>query len=440
MTMPISNAPAGAALAKTGTDKHGSKDWSGNDAFGALIRVPTRTKALPQKPGVAAEPTRLQLFQPVGKLEDAFGKTPGNDSILDETPAEIDANADRPDPETAKDNSIKLPAAHSDPVSADTNAAQPQIAASDQPRMNKEPGGNPARGLPAAAAPTGTTVADKARVMSGTAAAASSNSMPEMPGAKFPAARPEIIHVTHPAQQGETTISDIERTLQSLGDELRTTTAASGVDQPRTSTPGRLGDWKGERFTVVAQQNIPAPVAQPTATTASALVSMLAGDPGWREAAAPAFQPLAARPNLSSAHSLKIQLHPAELGMVTASLRLTGEHMTVELRVENQDAYQRLNADSEIIVKSMRALGLDIDKVTVQQPQPGAQTQTRADGPASSSSSFTARGQDMSGQAGSGGSAGGGGHQSGRSGSDATQGSGNAASNASDRAGSDIYI
>lgn len=431
MTMPVRNAPAGAALAKTGTDKHGSKDRSGNDAFSDLIRVPTRTKALSQKPGAAAEPARLQLLQPVGKLEDALGKAAGKDSTPDETSTAIQANADRPDPATAGENSSDLSVAQGDPLSTDTNAAQPQITASDRPRMTKEPGDNLVRGLAAAVAQTGNALTDEARIVSGAAM--------EMPDAKFPAARPEVINVTHPARQGEAAISDVERTLQSLGDELRTTASANSTDQPRTSTPGRPGDWKIDRITVVAQQNIPAPVAQPSATTASTLVSMLAGDPGWREAAAPSFQPLAARPNLSSAHSLKLQLHPAELGMVTASLRLSGEHLTVELQVENRDAFNRLNADSEIIVKSMRALGLDIDKVTVHQPQLASSTQPRADGPVSSSP-FGARGQDMSGQAGSGGSAGSGGHQSGRSGNDAAQGSGNAASNASDRTGGDIYI
>jgi chemotaxis protein MotD len=124
--------------------------------------------------------------------------------------------------------------------------------------------------------------------------------------------------------------------------------------------------------------------------------------------------------------------------MVTASLRLTGEHLTVELRVENQDAFQRLNADSEIIVKSLRALGLDIDKVTVQQPQAASQAQARGDGQASASS-FGARENNPFGQAGSGG-AGTGGHQSGGSDRDAAPQSGTAASNASDPAGGDIYI
>ena len=39
---------------------------------------------------------------------------------------------------------------------------------------------------------------------------------------------------------------------------------------------------------------------------------------------------------------LKIQLHPLELGVVTAHLRTVGEKLSVELKVDNHDAYHRL--------------------------------------------------------------------------------------------------
>ena len=52
-------------------------------------------------------------------------------------------------------------------------------------------------------------------------------------------------------------------------------------------------------------------------------------------------------------HILKIELHPAELGMVTASLRLAGEQLSIELKPETHEAYRRLATDSDAIVKSM---------------------------------------------------------------------------------------
>ncbi|MFU0505469.1 flagellar hook-length control protein FliK [Pseudaminobacter sp. NGMCC 1.201702] len=213
--------------------------------------------------------------------------------------------------------------------------------------------------------------------------------------------------------------------------------AKTTVDIAPSAVAGRRPEPKGNPVTVLSQQNIPAPVAQPSGSTASVLVGMIAGDASWREAAAPTFRPLPAQAGLSSAHALKIQLHPAELGMVTANLRLAGEQLTVELRVETRDAYQRLTADSDTIVKSLRALGLDVDQVTIQQPQTANSPQARTEASASSAG-LNARDQN---QPGSGGgrdqqSAG----QSRSNGNENSHGSKPAASAPSDRAGGGLYI
>ena len=84
----------------------------------------------------------------------------------------------------------------------------------------------------------------------------------------------------------------------------------------------------------------------------------------------------------ASAQSLKIQLHPAELGMVTATLRFAGEQLSIELQVENHEAYRRLSSDSETIVNSLRDLGYDIERVTVLQPSTCIASEPRAPTPA----------------------------------------------------------
>ncbi|MFC5585280.1 flagellar hook-length control protein FliK [Nitratireductor kimnyeongensis] len=78
--------------------------------------------------------------------------------------------------------------------------------------------------------------------------------------------------------------------------------------------------------------------------------------------------------------TLKIQLQPAELGTVTAKLRLVGEQLMVDLQVESTEARHRLSTDSESIVKALRSLGYDIDRVTVQQSAPGGQSNTATGG------------------------------------------------------------
>jgi len=231
-----------------------------------------------------------------------------------------------------------------------------------------------------------------------------------------------------------------EPATSSIGDDLRQSLEGGNRDRQQADTSGRRPDGKAERVTVVAQQNITAPTAQSPVSTASALATQIASDTGWRAAAAPSFRPLAAQPNLSSAHTLKIQLNPAELGMVTANMRFSGEQLTVEIQVENGDAYRRLSADSETIVKSLRAIGLDVDRVTIQQPQIASQSVVRADSGATASG-FAPRDQQSFGSAGSGGNGqASGGQQSARNNNDGAYGTGDAASTSSNRAGGDLYI
>ncbi len=115
----------------------------------------------------------------------------------------------------------------------------------------------------------------------------------------------------------------------------------------------------------------PVAAAAPTqpASPAQTVVSALRADPELRagagEAATAAAQHgFAARNGL---RSLKIQLHPAELGMVTARLARQGAQLSIELQVESDEARQRLSSDSDTIVKALRGLGFDIDRVTIQQ-------------------------------------------------------------------------
>jgi len=153
------------------------------------------------------------------------------------------------------------------------------------------------------------------------------------------------------------------------------TPAASGATGPESQGAGLRdrrsnGGGGAPKVTVVEQQNIVAPAMTATTTT-SALVAGLTGDSGWQNSmrSVAASQHLAAQIGTAPLHTMKLQLHPAELGMVTANLRFAGDQLQVELQVENREAYDRLQGDSEAIVKSLRALGYEIDQVSVQQPQ-----------------------------------------------------------------------
>lgn len=113
--------------------------------------------------------------------------------------------------------------------------------------------------------------------------------------------------------------------------------------------------------------------ATPTTAPAAAIIASVRAEASWAayfrdtQPGAPA-----------QLKSLKIQLNPVELGAVTAHLRIKDDAVTVELSAETADAQRQLTSDADTIVKSLRALGLDVDRVTVQltgrsDPQPRAE-------------------------------------------------------------------
>jgi chemotaxis protein MotD len=65
-------------------------------------------------------------------------------------------------------------------------------------------------------------------------------------------------------------------------------------------------------------------------------------------------------------NTLKIQMHPIELGLVTATLRLHGDDLVVSLQVETGEAYRQLTDDQDAIVRALRGQGFAVDQVNVQ--------------------------------------------------------------------------
>ncbi|GAA2889766.1 chemotaxis protein MotD [Aminobacter niigataensis] len=166
--------------------------------------------------------------------------------------------------------------------------------------------------------------------------------------------------------------------------------AATEADKPSRPTPSRQPEQSAAatRVSVISEQIIPAPVASGATGTAGALAMEIASSAPRHTAAASAVQQLqASATNAPAAQVLKIQLRPVELGMVTANLHLAGEQLSIEIEVENAEAYHRLSADREAINSALRGLGFDVDRVTILQPQSPAQAQTRSDGGGLSSGS-----------------------------------------------------
>jgi chemotaxis protein MotD len=107
-------------------------------------------------------------------------------------------------------------------------------------------------------------------------------------------------------------------------------------------------------------------------TNATTLANAIKADPTWSQA----LQSVTAAQNAidgntsTTVNTLKLQMNPENLGNMTASLRLKGEELTVEVKVETIEAYRHLSNDHDSILKSLKDQGFSIDQVSIQLSAP----------------------------------------------------------------------
>jgi chemotaxis protein MotD len=120
-----------------------------------------------------------------------------------------------------------------------------------------------------------------------------------------------------------------------------------------------------ETVTVVDSRRYIAPVST---TNGASITAAMLGDSEWVGAMSPGSELANAATQSSQGkvvHTLKIQMTPIELGSVTATLRLSGEELSVQLTVDNPAALRQLSNDQTDILKALRAQGLVVDQVQV---------------------------------------------------------------------------
>ena len=188
----------------------------------------------------------------------------------------------------------------------------------------------------------------------------------------------------------------------------RITPAAGGNASPETRQDGagqREGRNDGKPSLTGAAVVAEAPAnsqAAPQPAARAVVVATLGADPTWT-----AYFRAKPTPAQATPQALTVQLRPAELGVVSAHLSFNGDSLTVELRPETQEAHNQLSRDSDAIARSLRAIGLEVDQVTV---QPASTTQdggrgalnARSDGQASSQQGQTFTSPDSQGDRGGG--------------------------------------
>lgn len=120
-----------------------------------------------------------------------------------------------------------------------------------------------------------------------------------------------------------------------------------------------------ETVTVVDSRRYIAPVST---TNGASITAAMLGDSEWVGAMSPGSELANAATQSSQGkvvHTLKIQMTPIDLGSVTATLRLSGEELSVQLTVDNPAALRQLSNDQSDILKALRAQGLVVDQVQV---------------------------------------------------------------------------
>ena len=127
-----------------------------------------------------------------------------------------------------------------------------------------------------------------------------------------------------------------------------------------------------------ASSPVPAP-ASALNTTASALISDLNALPELASATVKII-PSPTESNRKILHGIKIQLHPAELGSVSVRMTMSETQLSVEIQPETAEAYKRLNADGDGMMRALRGLGFEVDRIIVQQPQGGPEIRSGSNG------------------------------------------------------------
>lgn len=98
-------------------------------------------------------------------------------------------------------------------------------------------------------------------------------------------------------------------------------------------------------------------------SNSGALVTSMTGDSTWSSAMQPGS--LNGGATGSTVHVLKLQMNPHDLGSVTATLRLIGEELHVQLTVETRAAFRQLSDDSNGMLDALKSQGFSVDQITI---------------------------------------------------------------------------
>ena len=344
-----------------------------------------------------------------------------------ETPADPEAAVDEIATAIAAAAAENKPATDTNPVgkavnatTADAAESAAQAAKADAVARAELPG-QPADKAGAVNQQSGTVHSDPRAATAAAGSAAAAAQATVQPGPRAPAA-----DTASERQKDQASVREVMRALGIEG-RAQTSDADAGKRDLRSGNGGRQRDVadrslddamgaKGGKVEVVESrkfmpaQNMSANAQLLTRTLAEVGSTALAA-----QKAAPAQQ--LAQTGLQqpgqTLHTLKLQLNPASLGSVTAVLKLTGDELSVEIKVQTAEAYRQIKEDNQSMLKALRAQGFGVEQISVQHvtgpdrassqtPQQGFQASHQGAGSNDTQSSGRESGRNSTGQQGAG--------------------------------------
>lgn len=299
----------------------------------------------------------------------------------------------------------------------ETAAATESLPTADAAKASAAQPGQyaPADARSAAAAPAGLLSA-AAAAMSGQATQAPAKASATEPGPERQKDQTAIKEVMRAlGMEGEAQTADDAR-VRGRNASRQGGAAERNSDEPATLKGGKVEVIESRRF-------MP---AQAMSANAQLLTRSLvdAGNTALSAQRTAPAQPLAQTGPQQAGqtlHTLKLQLNPVSLGTVTAVLKLSGEELSVEIKVQTAEAFRQIKQDNESIIKALRGQGFGVEQITVQHvagpdrassqtAQQGFQPSQQGPGSSDAQSSGSESGRNNAGNQGAG-SQGGQGHE-----------------------------
>jgi Flagellar hook-length control protein FliK len=141
---------------------------------------------------------------------------------------------------------------------------------------------------------------------------------------------------------------------------VRETLARPGPQEPSSVSPLGAISFAADTFG-------PAGYAQ---SALKLVETVITGSDVSARAPLPAGATIGFQPGQAS--SVKVKLHPAELGEVQVTMRFNKERMFIDVKVANAEAYDALTRDSGEISAKLAGLGLQIHQLTIHNSQSGS--------------------------------------------------------------------